>query len=203
MRLHTLFLALAVLISAGAQADAKERLDPGFEKLVDKYLTEIRGVGVDRVPDTMSKESFAAKVEKSRALLAELEAIDRDKLAFVQDIDWRFMKSLLEANIIEGERVQRWRQDPRTYLNNREVAFKIIADPRPVATRAAELIDDISRTPRRISTSTSRAGSSCPTCSSTDSSSCSRTSCPDSRRALPITACARACSPRERTASSR
>ena len=53
------------------------------------------------------------------------------------------MKSLLEANIIEGERVQRWRQDPRTYLNNRAVAFKIIADPRPVATRAAELIDDI------------------------------------------------------------
>ena len=65
MRLHTLFLALAVLIFAGAQADAKERLDPGFEKLVDKYLTEIRGVGVDRVPDTMSSKPSIATSSRS------------------------------------------------------------------------------------------------------------------------------------------
>ncbi len=143
MRLSKLFATLIVVALAATQAGARERLDPGFEKLVDRYLTEIRGVGVQREPDTMSAESFAAKVEKSRELLAELEAIDRDELAFVQDIDWRFLKSLLESRIIEGEDVQRWRQDPRTYLNNRDVAFKVIADPRPVNTRAAELVDDL------------------------------------------------------------
>ena len=136
--------SVTILIAAGTvHGKAYERLDRGFEALVDRYLEEVRGVGVNREPDTMSKDSFARRVQVSRDLLNELEAIDRDKLAFVQDIDWRFLKSLLESNIIEGERVQRWREDPKTYLNNREVAYKIIADPRPVNTRAAELVDDL------------------------------------------------------------
>ncbi|MEO1201874.1 MAG: DUF885 family protein [Pseudomonadota bacterium] len=143
MRLSGFIVILAIATIAAGPAYARDRLDPGFEKLVDRYLAEIRGVGVEREPDTMSAESFAARVEKSRELLTELEAIDRVKLAFVQDIDWRFMKSLLEANIIEGEDVQRWRQDPRTYLNNRAVAYRVFADPRPVDTRAAELIDEL------------------------------------------------------------
>jgi hypothetical protein len=146
MRVNKLLVmaSITMLIAAGTvHGQGKERLDPGFEALVDRYLEEVRGVGVDREPDMMSADSFARRVQVSRDLLDELEAIDRDKLAFVQDIDWRFLKSLLESNIIEGERVQRWRQDPRTYLNNREVAYKIIADPRPVHTRAAELVDDL------------------------------------------------------------
>ena len=146
MRLNKLFVVASVttLIAVGTVPGmAKERLDPGFEALVDRYLQEVRGVGVESEPDTMSADSFARRVQVSRDLLGELEAIDRDKLAFVQDIDWRFLKSLLEANVIEGERVQRWRQDPKVYLNNREVAYKIMADPRPVDTRAAELVDDL------------------------------------------------------------
>ena len=146
MRVNKLLVIVSVtmLIAAGTvHGKGKERLDPGFEVLVDRYLEEVRGVGVDREPDTMSADSFVRRVQVSRDLLDELEAIDRDKLAFVQDIDWRFMKSLLESNIIVGERVQRWRQDPTTYLNNREVAYKIIADPRAVDVRAAELIDDL------------------------------------------------------------
>jgi hypothetical protein len=146
MRVNKLLVMISVtmLIAAGTvHGKGKERLDPGFEALVDRYLEEVRGVGVDREPDTMSADSFARRVQVSRDLLDELEAIDRDRLAFVQDIDWRFLKSLLESNIIEGESVQRWREDPKTYLNNREVAYKIIADPRPVHTRAAELVDDL------------------------------------------------------------
>ena len=145
MRFNKLLVMALVttLFAAGTVPGmGQERLDPGFEALVDRYLQEVRGVGVDQEPDTMSADSFARRVQVSRDLLGELEALDRDKLAFVQDIDWRFLKSLLEANVIEGERVQRWRQDPRVYLNN-EVAYKILADPRPVHTRAAELVDDI------------------------------------------------------------
>ena len=146
MRIHKVLVMVSVttLLAAGAVTGmGQERLDPGFEALVDRYLEEVRGVGVDRQPDTMSAESFARRVQVSRDLLGELEAIDRDRLAFVQDIDWRFLKSLLESSIIEGERVQRWRQDPKVYLNNRDVAYKILADPRPVDTRAAELVDDL------------------------------------------------------------
>ena len=145
MRFNKLFVIAAVttLLAAGTVPGmAQERLDPGFEALVDRYLQEVRGVGVDREPDTMSADSFARRVQVSRDLLGELEAIDRSRLAFAQDIDWRFLKSLLEANVIEGERVRRWRQDPRVYLDNK-VAYKIQADPRPVHTRAAELVDGL------------------------------------------------------------
>ena len=134
MRFNKLFVMAAVtaLLAAGTVPGmAQQRLDPGFEALVDRYLQEVRGVGVDREPDTMSADSFARRVQVSRDLLGELEAIDRGKLAFVQDIDRRFLRSLLETNVIEGERVQRWRQDPRVYLDNK-VAYKILADPRPV-----------------------------------------------------------------------
>ena len=137
-------VSVTTLIAAGTVPGmGQEPLDPGFEALVDRYLEAIHGVGANPEPDTMSAESFARQVQVSRDLLGELEAIDRDSLAFVQDIDWRFLKSRLEARIIEGERVQRWRQDPKLYLNNRDVAFKILADPRPVNTRAAELVDDL------------------------------------------------------------
>ncbi len=145
MRFNKLFVMAAVttLLAAGTVPGmAQQRLDRGFEALVDRYLQEVRGVGVDREPDTMSAGSFARRVQVSRDLLGELEAIDRGKLAFVQDIDRRFLRSLLETNVIEGERVQRWRQDPRVYLDNK-VAYKILADPRPVHTRAAELVDDL------------------------------------------------------------
>ena len=145
MRFKKLLVTVSAttLLAAGTVAGmAQERLDPGFEALVERYLKEVRGVGVDREPDTMSADSFARRVQVSRDLLGELEALDRDRLAFVQDIDWRFLKSLLDTNVIEGERVQRWRQDPRVYLDNK-VAYKIVADPRPVHTRAAELVDDL------------------------------------------------------------
>lgn len=137
-------LSVAVLVvSSIVPAQARDKLNPDFEALVDRYLEEVRGVGATREPDTMSAESFARTVQVSRNLLAALEGINRDTLTFEQDIDWRFLKSLLDSNIIEGEGVQRWRQNPVTYLNNRDVAYKIIADPRSVDVRAADLVDDL------------------------------------------------------------
>lgn len=146
MRLSSLIVTISVLVLGAADmanAQGSTRLDRGFEALVDRYLEEVRGVGAAAEPDTMSADSFARKVQVSRDLLEQLEAIDRRNLTFEQDIDWRFLKSILESNIIEGEGVQRWRQDPRTYLNNRDVAYKVIADPRPVDVRAGELVADL------------------------------------------------------------
>ena len=146
MRFGKFLLIITVLVFGlvdAANAQRANRLDRGFEALVGRYLEEVRGVGVKSEPDPMSAESFARRIQISRNLLSELESIDRARLTFEQDIDWRFLKSILEANVIEGEGVQRWRQDPRVYLNNREVAYKLIADPRPVDVRARELIGDL------------------------------------------------------------
>ena len=152
MRLASLIVTISVLVLGAADmanAQGSTRLDRGFEALVDRYLEEVRGVGAAAEPDTMSAESFARKVQVSRDLLEQLQAIDRRNLTFEQDIDWRFLESILESNIIEGEGVQRWRQDPRTYLNNRDVAYKVIADPRPVDIAVSTLTSSYDVSSRR------------------------------------------------------
>ena len=59
--------SVSMFIAAGTvHGKAKERLEPGFEALVDRYLEEVRGVGVDREPDTMSADSFARRVQVAR-----------------------------------------------------------------------------------------------------------------------------------------
>ena len=113
-------------------------LNPAFERLVDRYLVDARTGGGD-----MSAATFAKRVESQRGLLKDLQAIDRKTLAFDQDIDYRFLESLLKANVLKGERMKRWQQDPRLYMNINTINYKLDADPRPPAKRAAEIVDDL------------------------------------------------------------
>ena len=76
------------------QRTAEAALDPAFEQFVDKYLREVRGVG-GNLPADMSAASFAQRLETQRALLAELEELDRTKLSFDQHIDSQFLDGIL------------------------------------------------------------------------------------------------------------
>ena len=95
-----------------AHRPATEALDPAFEQFVDRYLAEVRGVG-GNLPADMSAASFTQRLETQRALVRDLEKIDRSKLTFEQDIDYQLLQGTLKANVREEEQVQRWRQDPR------------------------------------------------------------------------------------------
>ena len=118
------------------------RLASNFEQLVDRYLCDVRGVDC-RLPADMSAASFARRIEVQQAILADLEKIDRGTLTLEQDIDWRFLRGILKANIrAEGE-VQRWRQDPRQYVFTNGIIFKIQADHRHPDERGRDLVGEL------------------------------------------------------------
>jgi hypothetical protein len=133
-----------IALSSGAVRAQRpgEALNPQFEQLVERYLKEVRGVG-GREPDDMSAQSFAQQLDTRRRILNDLSAIDRKSLSFDQDIDYRFLESILKSDILWNERVKRWQQDPRDYLQTRGISYKLEVDPRPPAERAADLIEDL------------------------------------------------------------
>ncbi|CAN5610995.1 hypothetical protein BH23ACI1_BH23ACI1_06220 [soil metagenome] len=135
---------LAVFVGGPpAQAQGQQALNPAFEQLVDRYLGGGRRAGDRQDPDDMSAASFAHQLDTQRALLKDLRAIDRGTLTFDQDIDYRFLQSLLEGDIIQGENVTRWQQNPRVYISTRPITHKLETDPRAPALRAPELVEDL------------------------------------------------------------
>ena len=130
---------VAVLGSAAAPVAESE----AFEALVDRYLAEVRGIGSARGPNDMSADSFARALETQRLVLQALEAIDRSTLTFDQDIDYRFLDSILRSGVVWGENVQRWRQNPGSYVAAGRFMYRLTADPRPPAERAAGMVADL------------------------------------------------------------
>ncbi|TCO78538.1 DUF885 family protein [Chromatocurvus halotolerans] len=150
-----------VMILAGpAQAAARaERLNPDFENYIDDYLADFMGVGkVQNETDSgdavaageLSADSFARRISLMRDYLARLERIDRSSLSVDQDIEYRFLQGQLKADLLVAEQVPRWRQDPRIYLNNAPVAYKILGDPRAIDARAEGLIGDLALLQKRL-----------------------------------------------------
>jgi len=157
--LHATLVVLA-LVAAGCAGSggqtapatapaATAALDPAFEQFVDRYLKEVRGVGAT-LPADMSADSFAQRLETQRALVRDLEKIDRSKLTFEQDIDFQMLQGTLKANVREEEQVQRWRQDPRRYVETNPITFKLQADPRPSEERGQALVGDMKTLQARI-----------------------------------------------------
>ncbi len=97
-----------VAATAGTQPSAAEALSA----FVDGFMQE-REAG--RVTD-LSEASFAAALNRTQQLLARLRQIDRNRLAFDDQIDWRFAESVLLGRELEQDQMRRWRKDPRTYL---------------------------------------------------------------------------------------
>jgi hypothetical protein len=112
--------------------------NPQFEQLVDRYIAETgrvnrmammeaggagRGGGGGRgggrgggAGDDGSAATFERPIEAARVLLKDMQALDRKTLTFDQDIDYRYLESILKSTIMDGEQLKRWQQDPRTYL---------------------------------------------------------------------------------------
>lgn len=144
-------LVVATAIAAGlwvaasptlAQRAGSGALNPKFEDLIDRYLREVRGVG-GRAATDMSAASFDRDLQVRRAILKDLQSIDRKTLTFDQDIDYRFLDSILTSEIQEDDRVKRWQQNPRVYLNINNLNYRLDADPRAPSPRAAEMVDDL------------------------------------------------------------
>jgi hypothetical protein len=158
--LLALLPGLLSLLFAGLPAQAaSDRLNPAFERYIDDFLRDVHGVGADSsgtesgdaiAAGELSAESFARRTALMRDYLQRLERFDRDTLHFDQDIEYRFIRGQLKADILVAEKVQRWRQDPRIYLNNAQIAYKILGDARGLDARAEGLIGDLTLLQKRL-----------------------------------------------------
>ncbi|MDH4108304.1 MAG: DUF885 domain-containing protein [Gammaproteobacteria bacterium] len=135
-------LPAQVLAGPGDAPGSASKPTQSFEKLIDRYLCEVRGVGCS-LPGDMSAESFAQRIRAQLAILEELETVDRGTLTLEQDIDWRFLRGILKANVRAESEVQRWRQDPRQYVFTNGIIFKIEADHRHPDERGRDLVAEL------------------------------------------------------------
>jgi hypothetical protein len=156
-RLYGIIVALCLSASACAtpnpraeqQNGVAEPLNPQFEQLVARYLKDVKGIGGGLQAD-MSAVTFGQHVAAERAVLKDLQGIDRKSLAFVQQTDYRFLQAILESNIREEEKIQRWRQDPRLYVETNPITFKLQADPREPEERGVALVRDMQNQQAKI-----------------------------------------------------
>ena len=121
-----------------------------FEQFVDRYLSEVRGVG-GNLPADMSAAAFARSAGDASGSLRDLEKIDRSKsLRSSRRSTTSFLQGTLESNIRGEEQVQRWRQDPRRYVETNPITFKLQADPRAPEERGRALVSDMKTLQARI-----------------------------------------------------
>lgn len=147
-------MALALLGADHATA-ASDRLAKNFETLIDKYLAEFHGTGTGpSIANDGSATYFGNRLQIARSLLAELEAIDRQPLTFQQDIDYRYLRGILRAKILEGERVMYWQKDPTLYLRIEPIVSArgglLYLEDKPVAERAASVLAVMKKIPARL-----------------------------------------------------
>ena len=98
----------------------------------------------------MTAASFASRLETQRALLTELSAINQGRLALVQRTDYKFLEGILRANVAEESQIQRWRQDPRLYVQTEGITFKLVGDHRPPDERGEALVRDLQTLQARL-----------------------------------------------------
>ena len=152
LRIVLLLLTLLMVSHVGA---ATKKLDPAFESLVDQYLAEFRGVGDGpSMPNDGSANYYQNRLETAQQLLGELQALDREKLTFQQDIDHRYLQGILKGRVMDGEKVRYWEKDPTLYLRIEPIVSPrgglLYLEDKPVGDRADTIIKVMKSIPTRL-----------------------------------------------------
>jgi uncharacterized protein (DUF885 family) len=111
-------------------------------------LDQMHGGGgySDNASSDLSAQSFAAELSSTRALIKQQEAIDHTQLSKDESIDLRFAESILQGRELSQGSMERWKKDPRIYLQLRSLSLQL-ALPNPNAARAARVISALREIP--------------------------------------------------------
>ena len=100
-----------------AVPSATEQLDEIIGEYAKAQLDEDQNT---EIPD-VSAAAFQAEIDRNRALLERLRAIDSASLAFDEQIDHRFLTGLLESDTYSAEQRRMWEKDASIYIPAGEV----------------------------------------------------------------------------------
>ncbi len=94
-----------------------------FKELVEQFNNKTNDQTFN--PDRSGETYIFKKLEETKKELESLRSIDINKLSDKDQIDYKFIQSILVGNEIEYEEIQSWKMDPRDYMNFRQISNKI------------------------------------------------------------------------------
>ncbi len=98
---------------------------PSATQLLDDIIGEYAKAQLDEdqsteIPD-VSAAAFQAEIDRNRALLDRLRAVESASLSFDERIDQRFLVGLLESDTYSAEKRRMWEKDAAIYIPAGEV----------------------------------------------------------------------------------
>ena len=76
-------------------------------------------------PDRSGETYIFKKLDETKNELESLRSMDTNKLSDKDQIDYKFIESILVGKEIEYEEIQSWKMDPRDYMNFRQISNKL------------------------------------------------------------------------------
>ena len=73
----------------------------------------------------MSESFLLNQLKETKDRLANLRSINKDVLDFEDQIDYKFIESIIVGKEINSEYYRPWKKDPRKYMNFRQISNKI------------------------------------------------------------------------------
>lgn len=92
----------------------------------------------DRRATDMSAATFEAEHQSTLARLTKLRAIDTAQLQGDDLIDWKFAQSILVGQLLEQERLQSWKKNPRDYMTFTRIST-LIDKPGDIAQKVSDI----------------------------------------------------------------
>lgn len=94
-----------------------------FKELVEQFNNKTNDQTFN--PDRSGETYIFKKLEEIKKELESLRSIDINKLSDKDQIDYKFIQSILVGKEIEYEEIQSWKMDPRDYMNFRQISNKL------------------------------------------------------------------------------
>ena len=73
----------------------------------------------------MSESFLLNQLKETKGRLSSLRSINKDLLDFEDQIDYKFIESIIVGKEINSEYYKPWKKDPRKYMNFRQISNKI------------------------------------------------------------------------------
>ena len=116
--LFTFLTVISFITESQSSADSSK-----FKELVEQFNNKSNDQTFN--PDRSGETYIFKKLEETKKELESLRSIDINKLSDKDQIDYKFIQSILVGKEIEYEEIQSWKMDPRDYMNFRQISNKI------------------------------------------------------------------------------
>ena len=94
-----------------------------FNRFVNNYNSLENNYSANT--ERMSESFFLSQLKETKDMLSNLRSINLNDLDFNNQIDYKFIESILVGKEINNEFYRPWEKDPRNYMNFRQISNKI------------------------------------------------------------------------------